>query len=377
VGGEVRDAKTDKRKPTNRRRRRTDSTDERWVERVRRLLGEPMRQLQISLLVMVLLTVVGTLGFMIIEHGSALDSLYMTVITLTTTGFEEVFKLDRKGKMFTMMLLVIGVISAAWAITNAIEVVLGQTFWVGVQRRRMGELLMDLRDHYIVCGYGRLGKQIVRDLQARGERFLIVEWAEEMEEYFLEKRIPHVIGDATHDETLEKAGVRRARGLVSALDKDANNVLTVLTAREMNPGLLIVSRANSELIEPKLARAGADRTVTPEAIGGHRLSLALLRPAVHDLFSRIFNPGETPDVDVGQITIAEDSPYAGQTVAGCDLRRLRNLTVLAIRQPGGEFDLTPPADRVVQVGDTIVVIGPAQEVYEVESQNTQRPDVRL
>jgi voltage-gated potassium channel len=366
VGGEV--------KNRNRRRRRTDAGAERWVERVRRLLGEPMRQLQISLVIMVLLTVVGTIGYMIIQHGTVIDSLFMTVITLTTTGFEEVWKLDDAGKLFTMGLLIVGVISAAWAITNAIEVVLGQTFWVGVQRRRMSELLTDLRDHYIVCGYGRLGKQIVRDLQARGERFVIVEYGEDMEEFFLEKRIPHVMGDATHDATLEKAGIKRARGLVSALDKDANNVLTVLTAREMNPGLLIVSRANSEIIEPKLRRAGADRTVTPEAIGGHRLALALLRPAVHDLFSRLFNPGETPDVDVGQLTIEADSPFAGQTVAACDLRRLRNLTVLAIRASGGEFDLTPPADRVVSVGDTIVVIGPAKSVYEVESLYSMKRD---
>jgi voltage-gated potassium channel len=141
----------------------------------------------------------------------------------------------------------------------------------------------------------------------------------------------------------------------------------------MNPGLLIVSRANSEVIEPKLRRAGADRTVTPEAIGGHRLALALLRPAVHDLFSRIFNPGETPDVDVGQLTIGEGSKYAGQTVASCDLRRIHNLTVLAIRERDGTFDLTPPADRVVAVGDTIVVIGPAQSVYEVEATFAETP----
>jgi voltage-gated potassium channel len=317
-------------------------------------------------MVMVMLTVIGTFGYMEIQHAAFLDSLYMTVITLTTTGFGEVFKLDTAGRVFTMCLLVIGVISAAWAITNAIEVVLGQTFWVGVQRRRMEELLMDLRDHYIVCGYGRLGKQIVKDLQARGERYVIIDWSEEIEEKLLEKRLPHLIGDATSEEALDKAGVKRARGLVAALDKDANNVLAVLTAREMNPGLLIVSRANSESIEGKLRRAGADRTVTPEAIGGHRLTLALLRPAVHDLFNRLFSPGETPDVDVGQILVEEGSPFAGQTVASCDLRRLHNLTVLAVRSRDGEFDLTPPADRKVAIGDTIIVIGPSTNVYEME-----------
>ena len=225
---------------------------------------------------------------------------------------------------------------------------------------------MELEDHYIVCGYGRLGRQIVRDLQARGERFVIIDRNTALEEALLEKRIPHIIGDATHDEVLERAGVRRARGLVSALDADADNVLTVLTARELSPALLIVARANSELIEPKLRRAGADRMVTPESIGGHRLALALLRPAVHDLFSRLFNPGEAPDVDVGQLTIQNKSALDGRTIAECDLRRLHNITVLAVRSAGGEFDLTPPADRVIGSGDVIIVIGPAHSVYELE-----------
>ncbi len=349
-----------------RKRRRTDPGRERSVERIRRVLSDPGHQVQLSILLLIALTAGGTLGYQLITHASFIDSLYMTVNTLTTTGFRESVPLDTTGQIFTILLLVVGVGVAAWAITNGIEVVLGQTFWVSVQRRRLRELLMDMRDHYIVCGYGRIGRQIVRDLQARGERYVVIERNSAVEESLLEHRVPHIIGDATQDEILERAGVSRARGLVSALDADADNVLTVLTARELSPALLIVARANSELIEPKLRRAGADRMVTPEAIGGHRLALALLRPAVHDLFSRLFNPGEAPDVDVGQLTIRKDSLFEGRTIAGCDLRKSHNLTVLAVRSAGGEFDLTPPADRVVAEGDVIIVIGPASAVYEME-----------
>ena len=154
---------------------------------------------------------------------------------------------------------------------------------------------------------------------------------------------------------------------MSALDSDASNVLTVLTARELNPRLLIVARANTEAAESKLRRAGADRMVTPEAIGGHRLALALLRPAVHDFFGRIFNLGVEPDVDVGQIAVGEKSVFVGQTIAGCGLRQVRNVTILAVRRPNGEFDLNPPADRVIALAETLIVIGPAEAIYDLEA----------
>ena len=231
----------------------------------------------------------------------------------------------------------------------------------------MTQLVSSLRDHYVICGHGRLGTRIERDLRARGEPFVVVDWSQQHEESFLRQEIPHLIGDATHDDVLRRAGVERARGLVAALDSDASNVLAVLSARELNPELLIVARANSEASESKLRRAGADRVVTPDAIGGHRLALALLRPAVHDLFNEIFSFGIEVAVDVGQITIEAASPFAGQTVAGCDLRRMRNVSILAVREPDGGFTLNPDAERVIHPGETLIVIGPAQAVYELEA----------
>ena len=224
----------------------------------------------------------------------------------------------------------------------------------------MKQSLQDLRDHYVICGHGRLGTRIERDLRARGEPFVVVDWREALEETFLAEDIPHLIGDATQDDVLR-------RGLVAALDSDASNVLAVLGARELNPELLIVSRANSETSESKLVRAGADRVVTPDAIGGHRLALALLRPAVHDLFNEVFSFGVEISVDVGQITVEPGSPFAGQTVEECDLRRMRNVSILAVREPGGAFALNPPAARVIQPGETLILIGPAESVYELEA----------
>lgn len=337
------------------------------MHRLRVQLGDPVRQFQLSLLVLGIVLVVGIIGYRLIEDLDWLEAAYMTVITVATVGFGEVEPLTPAGRLFTIALILGGVGTGAWAATRAVEVVLGQTLWLSVQRRRMKQQVSQLRDHYVICGHGRLGTRIERDLRVRGEPFVVIDWSETLEEFFLAENIPHVIGDATQDEVLATAGIDRARGLVAALDSDASNVLAVLSAREMNPDLLIVARANTEASEPKLRRAGADRVVTPDAIGGHRLALALLRPAVHDLFNEVFSFGMEIEVDVGQITIEPGSPFAGQTVAGCDLRRLRNVSILAIREPSGRFTLNPDAQRVVHDGETLIVIGPAEAVYELEA----------
>lgn len=326
-----------------------------------------MRQFQFSLGLLVLLVVLGTVGYRLIEGMDWLTAAYMTIITVATVGYGEIVPLSSLGRVFTMSLIVLGVGIGAWAATNAVEIMLGQTLWISVARRKMRTEVSGLRDHYVICGHGRLGTRIVRDLMARGEPYVVIDWSPTLEETFLAEGITHLIGDATQDEVLRNAGVERARGLVAALDSDASNVLAVLSARELNSGLLIVARANAESSEPKLRRAGADRVVTPDAIGGHRLALALLRPAVHDLFNEVFSFGVEISVDVGQLIIPEDSPFAGQTVAGCDLRRMRNVSILAIREADGRFALNPDAQRVVHPGETLILIGPAEAVYELEA----------
>lgn len=337
------------------------------IRRIRRELSEPIRQLQLSLALLVGLIVVGTVGYMTLEDMSLVQGLYMTVITLATVGFKEVVELDNAGMIFTTVLIIVGVGTAAWAISNAAEVMLGQTFWISVQRRRNRSMVESMQDHYIICGYGRLGRQILRDLNARGEPFIVVDWNADLEEELLEADVPHLLADATQEDILRDAGIEQARGIVAALDDDAQNVLTVLTARELNPRILIIARAGAESVESKMLRAGADRVVTPTSIGGHRLALALLRPAVHDFFGRIFTLGTEPDVDVGQITVPDNSPFAGQTIEGCDLRRIRNVSILAIRRPDGQFDLNPGAQRRIETGETLIFIGPAESVYDLEA----------
>ena len=337
------------------------------VERTRRVLAEPVRQLQISIAVFLSLIVVGTVGYMLILPVGFIDGLYMTVITLATVGYREVAPVGTGAKLFTIFLIAFGVVTAAWLVRNFVEATLGDAFWLSVQRRRSHSMVEHLNQHYVVCGYGRLGRHIARDLDARGEPYVVVDASAGVEQQLLAERIPHVIGDATHDDVLRSAGIMQAQGLVAALDSDAANVLTILTARELKPDIQIVARANSEALEGRLLRAGADRVITPHSIGGHRMALALLRPAVDDFFGRVFNLGVRPEVDVGQVTVAPGSPFAGQTVAACDLRRVRNVSILAIRKDDGAFDLNVEPERIITAGETLILLGPAEAIYDLEA----------
>ena len=333
------------------------------------LAADPLRQLQLSMLSLLTLVAVGTFGYMWLEGMSWIDALYMTIITLTTVGFGEIKPLSPRGRLFTIGLIVVGVGLAAWALRSAVEVVLGDRFWLSVSQRRIKSQLTSLRNHYIVCGYGRMGRQIARDLRARREPFVVIDSSPEAAEELLEQGLLHIQGDATHDKVLIQAGVQRARGLVAVLDTDADNVLVVLTARVLNPNVLIVARATSEVAEDKLLRAGADRVVSPYVIGGHRLALALIQPVVHDFLNHLFHFGESDEarnVEIGEVHVKENSPLAGQTLEKCDLRRLYQLTVIAVQEPDGSFIFTPNADYRIQPGETLIVIGPPQSIYALE-----------
>jgi voltage-gated potassium channel len=180
--------------------------------------------------------------------------------------------------------------------------------------------------------------------------------------------VPHIIGDGTQDEVLEEARIAQAIGLVAALNSDADNVMTVLSAREINPNLFIVARTAETSTESKLRRAGANRVVSPYQIGGHRLAVALLRPAVHDFMNRIFYMGDDQDMDIGQVTVEAGSPLIGKTVAQTDLRRSRNVNILAIQRPDGELVINPNIQHVIQPGEVLIVIGPPDAIYRTEAE---------
>lgn len=345
-----------------------------WLlrEAARQAFADPLRRFELALIFLVLLTAAGTLVYMLLEGWTVSEALYMTVITIATVGYGEVKPLSEAGRMFTIVLILLGVGAAGTAISNAVSIVLGPLLWMTLRQRQLEQMMEQISEHYVVCGYGRMGQQIVRDLNARRQPFIIVDKVEDMAEELLDAQIPHVIGDATRDDVLQRAHIERARGLVAALSSDASNVMTVLTARELNPRIFIVARVVNPESESKLRRAGANRVINPYQIGGHRIALSLLRPAVHDFLDHIFHFGEGLNVEIGQIVITPDAHYNGQTVGNCDLRREFDVNILAIQREDGEIVITPSPQTTLRAGDTLIVIGPPDNIYQLEQQYVAR-----
>jgi len=333
------------------------------------LLSDPLRRFQAALTVLVFLTVFAIIGYILIEDMTFIDAMYMTIITLSTVGFDEVQELSGLGRAFTSVLIILGIGVATTALSNAIGILTVEHWPLRLRKRTLERERMQLRNHYIVCGYGRTGRQICADLRARDEPFVVVDSRPDLEEEFVKDGYHYVIGDATHDDTLDQAGVKHARGFVAALSNDPANVLTVLTARERNARLFIIARVTRLNTESKLLSAGADRVINPYQIGGHRMALTLLRPMVHDFLDQIFHFGEDRNIDIGQITVHEASDLVGQAIGSCDLHRVHKLNILGIRRPSGELVLTPDLGHPISLGDVLIVIGPVHTIYQLERQN--------
>ena len=329
--------------------------------------ADPIRRFQLSLLGLALLILVGTVFYMWLEGMIWVDALYMTVITIATVGFGEVKTLSPEGRLFTIILIIGGVSVATTVISNAFSIVVGPLLWSTLEQRRMQQKIKDLNQHYVVCGYGRMGIQIVSDLRARKEPYIVIDANPNLEEMLLETKTPYLIGSAMEDDILLEAGIERAKGLVAALSSDASNVMTVLSARELNPKIYIVARVVQAESESKVRRAGANEVINPYQIGGHRMALSLLRPAVHDFMTHIFNfEADQQPVDVGQVLVTENSKLAGSTVATCGLRGEHGVNILGIMQPSGELVIPPHPNTELLVGATLIVIGHPDAIYTLE-----------
>ena len=331
------------------------------------ILDDPIGRFRFSLAMVVLLIAVGTSGYMLLQGMDIVDALFMTMITITTVGFAELGEPSAASRLFTILLIIVGVGIGAWAIRTGVEVVLGDTLWHSIQRRKMNDRIRQLEGHYIISGFCRIGRQIVRDMDLRSHTFVIVDNDQGKLQELRQGGYLYIEGDATQDDTLQRAGVEQAAGFVAALNSDADNVLAVLTARGLNEDLQIVARAGNERVVAKLERAGADRVVSPYAIGGHRLALSILQPTVHDFFTHVFNV-EQPEVDIGEMLIRDDSDFVGRSIAECNLRQQWDLSVIGIRRVTGRFAISPDAQRPLEAGETLILIGDPEAMARLRSE---------
>jgi voltage-gated potassium channel len=314
---------------------------------------------------LLLITAIGIFGYMTISGMSFTDAFYMTAITLSTVGYREVVPLTPAAQLFTVGLIFsgLGVVlyGASLVAGDVIEGRLQRVFG----RRRVQRQIGQLADHYVVCGFGRMGRIVCKELTAKPVPFVIVEKDPAAIRHIEEEGHLFVDGDATEDAVLSQAGIARARGLVSALSRDEDNVYVVLSARQLNPELLIVARAEDERSETKLLRAGATRVVSPYVIGGSRMAGALLRPAVLDVID-LATHHRNIELKIEELAVGPTAFAAGIPLRDSGLREPGGLIVIAIKKTTGEMVFNPGAEARIDAGDRLVVMGQQSSLLELE-----------
>jgi voltage-gated potassium channel len=321
----------------------------------------PERRLVVAALLLSALLVLGVAGYMLIEGWSFLDALYMTVISITTVGFQEVQPLGDGGRIFTIVLILFGVGVAFYILTSLVATVVEGDLGLALGVRRMKGKIEALRDHHILCGFGRVGEEIAREFTARKVPFVIVESnAESLER--ARKKDYHLIveGDAATDAALLEAGIRHARCLLAASDSDAGNTYIVLTAKALNPRLFVVARAGQPVSEERVRRAGADRVISPYSIGGRRMALSALQPLVMDFIDTLA-AGRHGEQILAELEVTEESGLAGQTIEGC-FQNCPGATVLALQKATGPIQVGPRATTVLEAGDRLMVLGDEEDL---------------
>jgi voltage-gated potassium channel len=325
-----------------------------------------VRRIENALLALGVITVAGVLGYMVFEGWSFTDALYMTVITLTTVGYKEVRDLDTTGQLWTMVLLVTGVGTLFYAAVSSVELVVEGTIRGYFGRRRMQSAIGKLGGHYVLCGHGRVGRQVALEFARDGVPFVVVDGDPDTVEECVAQGYLALLGEATDDGVLEEAGVRRAKGLVAAVGSDADNVFIVLSARKLNPQLNIVARAGSEGSAAKLEIAGADRTLSPYAVGGRRLASLATQPLIVDFLDVVTRGEKGIEFRLEEFGVPEDSSIAGHTIGELGIGERTGAMILATRTREGAFDTIPSANDRIRAGDTLVVLGTREQISRLE-----------
>jgi len=322
----------------------------------------PLKVLTLGLL---LLTAIGTVGFHYIEHWSWFDSFYMVVITLTTIGYQEVHQLSHAGRIFNVALIIAGVALVFLIIGALTQALLEFELRRAFGKRRMEREIAALKNHFIICGAGRVGRSVAAELGRKPCPFVIVETAENRATA-LDPKWPVVVGDAASEKTLRDAGIERARGLVAAATTDATNIYIVLTARSLNPSLKIIARASEETAHKHLKTAGADVVISPYVSAAHRIAQSFLRPNVLDFLDIATARSGTLEMVIEEIAVTPRSVLADTTVGASRIHHDFGIMILAIRSANGEIRFNPHADQPIHAGDYLITMGEPSQMNKLE-----------
>lgn len=318
-------------------------------------------QLAKTILPLFIIVLFGVFGYRAIEGWNLFDSLYMTVISLTTVGFGETHPLSSGGKLFTMLLIVTGVGSFAYIIRNISLQFLQPFFGSTIRERKMEKMLKKIKDHYIVCGYGRIGRDVSQSLLRQNVPIVVVDRSPHEELQPNNGNLLNVVGDASHEDTLIKAGIKSAKGLVSAVTSEAENVFITMTARDLNPGLFIISRFEENATKKKLLRAGANKVVNPYQIGSEKISHIILKPTISKILDFAHQRGQFA-LNIDELEIKANNPLRGQTVRECRIRDEHNIIIIAIEKSDGQIITNPGPDYTFEQDDRVVMIANVPEL---------------
>jgi voltage-gated potassium channel len=332
--------------------------------RKRSLAGNDRRILY-ALLAVIVAMACGAIGFHLIEGWSILDSLYAAAQTVTTVGYGDVTPATRNGRLFAMVFMLAGVGVVLYALTATVHAIVQSELVATFGERRQSRKMSKLRDHFIICGAGRVGSHLVRGLLNSNEQFVVIERDSQRVAELTELGVIVLVRDATLEETLREAGVEQARGLAACLPNDADNVYVVLTARDLNPNLHIVARAAEEQAEAKLIRAGANRVVAPTIIGGHRMAMALTKPAVDDFIGSI--TANKLELAFEELRIDPASKLVGLRLSETNIRSELDIVIVSIRRADGQILFNPSGDAAIGSGDILIAIGHTESLMKLNA----------
>jgi voltage-gated potassium channel len=318
------------------------------------------------LIILLIILFIGTIGYMSIEGWSPLESLYMTVITITTVGYGEVKEVSVAGRIFTILIIFLGIGIIAYILAMVAQAMVDLQVRSIIGRKKLGLKIRSLKNHYIICGFGRIGKIITLELKSDKLPMVVIgNDPEEMQDLENED-IPYITNDATSEEVLLEAGVERAKGLVSVVASDADNLFITMSARTLNPQLFILARADEEATQKKLMRAGANKVVMPYLIGGQKMAQIITKPAVTD-FLEFAVDNRDIGLEMGELVAGEKCRLHGCSLVDSGIRQDLDVIIVAIRTREGEMKFNPSSQTLIEAGDTLISLGKSDDLEKLAS----------
>jgi len=319
------------------------------------------KRLLIASFLLLFIIVMGTVGYRLIEGWELIDSFYATVTTISTVGYGDFAPVTWQGRLFTVLLVVFGVGTMLYAVTMFAEMMVEDRLKKVLGRGSMESRIEKMKNHYIICGFGRMGSLICREMAEEKAPFVIIENNPEVIQRIEDEGYVYFKGDATDDKSLIRAGIKRAKGVVCVLSSDAENLYVILTAKELNADVYILSRCEEEPSEHRLLRAGADRVISPYTMGGMRMAMAILRPAMMD-FIEITTRRQSLELRMEELPVSDDSAIIGKSLEASEIRKSYGLIIVAIKKDSGKMIFNPQAGYIIEKGDRLIALGEDEDV---------------